>query len=351
MVKQASKHAQKLHARTEDLSRITLFLVAVAVAEPPPRQGPPVVWKNLFAKTATVSKATTEVDDGGSDDFLNEAAAPKNTLEPPSPEELPSAGEGEEFAPGMAKVRDAFVKANQNPEDGNLKSLKDWDFMPTVGKDASNAFYFGRNPDDAAVATNKAGALAPGHSEDDEAALAAVPDAGGNTQKQRFAMAMCKQVQFNQPDYANSCSMCQFVLDALVQRTITCRCFKSELDSFNYRNCRAMKAELTRAYAKSGAATTVDQQTVGRCRLDLPLTPPVRPVPEQATGGRDANVAARRRRQAVLGMHEARLLPGHDAGQPPGRRVAHRHYRDGGRDMKQLGLCSLGLGGTLFTNL
>ena len=66
-------------------------------------------------------------------------------------------------------------------------------------------------------------------------------------------MAMCKQVQFNQPDYANGCSMCQFVLDALVQRTIACRCFKSELDSFNYRNCRTMKAELTRAYAKSGA--------------------------------------------------------------------------------------------------
>lgn len=281
--------------QNQEKTKTTLFflsvLAAAAVAEPPPRQGPPVVWKNLFSKTATVSKATTEVDDGGSD-LLNEDAAPKNTLEPPSPQELPSAGEGEEFAPGMAKVRDAFMKGSQNPEDANLKSLKDWDFMPTVSKDASNAFYFGRNPDDAAVATNKAGALAPGHSEDDEAALAAVPDAGGSTQKQRFAMAMCKQVQFNQPDYANGCSMCQFVLDALVQRTIACRCFKSELDSFNYRNCRTMKAELTRAYAKSGA-TRPSTSRLSSAAPDLPLTPSrARPFPEQAAGGRDANVAA-----------------------------------------------------------
>ena len=28
------------------------------------------------------------------------------------------------------------MKGSQNPEDANLKSLKDWDFMPTVSKDA-----------------------------------------------------------------------------------------------------------------------------------------------------------------------------------------------------------------------
>ena len=122
---------------------LLLASVLLASAVAPPKQKP-VVWKNLFAKTATISRTTAEVDSG---DMLGDALEddkPATALEPPSPQELPSAGDGEEFAPGMAKVRDAFLKANSQPKDAQLKSLKDWDFMPTIGKDASNSFYFGR---------------------------------------------------------------------------------------------------------------------------------------------------------------------------------------------------------------
>jgi hypothetical protein len=53
-------------------------------------------------------------------------------------------------------------------------------------------------------------------------------------------------VQFNQPLYAGDCAMCQFLLDALQRQTISCRCYKSKLDGYNYQRCREMKAVLAR---------------------------------------------------------------------------------------------------------
>ena len=127
-----------------------------------------------------------------------------------------------------------------------LKKLADWDFLPTVGKDVTNAFYFGRNPDYAAATA----AAARGPQSGDEAGAAAVlasdPDGHGSLQAQRFAMALCKHVQFNQPLYAGDCAMCQFILDALQRQTISCRCYKSRLDGYNYQRCRDMKAVLAR---------------------------------------------------------------------------------------------------------
>ena len=172
---------------------LAIWLAVLVASDEPPQT--PIVWKNLFAKAPTISRSTTEVQDEGMD-LVGEPLEDK-APDVPSPEELPSAGDAEEFGPGLEKIRDAFAKANSNPQDKTLKSLKDWDFMPTVGKDESNSFYFGRNQDDAAV-------LASGRALQPDDALAAVPDAGGSTLKQRMAMALCKQVQFNQPDYALS---------------------------------------------------------------------------------------------------------------------------------------------------
>ena len=53
-------------------------------------------------------------------------------------------------------------------------------------------------------------------------------------------------MQFNQPLYAGDCAMCQFLLDALQRQTISCRCYKSKLDGYNYQRCREMKAVLAR---------------------------------------------------------------------------------------------------------
>ena len=224
-------------------------LAVAAIAAPPPRSdasplGPAVDckgkdcvvrWRNNFEAAPSLGGA--EPAFGGRASSASSEDASAALAEPPS------AGDSDEFGPDLARVRAAFSRRGSGKDkDLELKKLADWDFLPTVGADVTNAFYFGRNPDYAAARG------APAASDDPAAAalLAGVPDGHGSLQAQRFAMALCKHVQFNQPLYAGDCAMCQFLLDALQRQTISCRCYKSKLDGYNYQRCREMKAVLAR---------------------------------------------------------------------------------------------------------
>ena len=197
--------------------------------EPPPRIA---VWRDLYSKTPALPSSVDGGSDGGllgesgggvdgsdSAPELTETSISSDDFHPESPGAL---------APALERIQKAFKAGGRTMRDDRaLKALADWDFLPSLNADGTNSFYFGTD------------ATAPA-----DGLLAPAPDPDLPIQKQRMAMALCKTVQTDQPNYATRCGMCQYLLDALVSKTISCRCYKSRLDDFNYRQCRLMRAEL-----------------------------------------------------------------------------------------------------------
>lgn len=190
----------------------------VQTAAPPPR----AVWKNLYDRAPTTGDSRR----GGWGSAEKEIVSESESAAQP-------AITSDDFQGALPRTS---PRARKRGHDQALKELADWDFLPTPGTgEKPNEFYFGK--DDASEPPTP-----------DEASLRTP-----TLQQQRMAMALCKYVQFNQAEYAEPCRMCQYLLDALLKNTISCRCYKSSLSSYNYQQCRAMRASLIQSLPRANA--------------------------------------------------------------------------------------------------